>query len=53
MRFHLVMGGMKGKREKKVYGCFPAGKIDKFLDQLLEILAVTTSHHQQVKNIDD
>ena len=47
------MGELKGKREKKIYGCFPAGKFDNFLDQLLENLAVTTSHHQQVKNTDD
>ena len=53
MRFHLVMGGLKGKRLKKIYECFSAGKFDKFLDQLLENLVVTTSHHQQVKNTDD
>ena len=53
MRFHLVMGRLKGKREKKFYGCFLAGKFEKFLDQLLEYLIVTTSHHQQVKNTDD
>ena len=53
MGFHLVMGGLKGRREKSFMGVFPAGKFDKFLDRLLENLAVITSHHQQVKNIDD
>ena len=44
---------LNGDLEEKVYGCFPTSKFDIFLDQLLENLAVTNSHHQQVKNVDD
>ena len=53
MRFISSWADLKGRREKNVYGCFPTGKFENFLDQLLENLAVTTSHHQQVKNTDD
>ena len=39
--------------KKMFMGVFQLENLTIFLDQLLENLAVTTSHHQQVKNTDD